>query len=77
MRELTITKIYRDWLRVARLVGGNSAKGDNMRLMIRSEFKKNKFLTERNEIEEKKNQAIKGLSNYMILQEKLKRDAQG
>lgn len=66
--EIPTVKLYKDCLRVAKLVGGNSKKGILMKDMIRKEFRKNINITDKTKIEELRFQAIKGLNNYLILQ---------
>ena len=59
------TKLYRDCLRLARHLAGESRKGDKMREMIRAQFRAGASETDEAKIEVLKFAAVRGLSNYM------------
>lgn len=59
------TKLYRDCLRLARHLAGESRKGDKMREMIRVQFRAGASETDEAKIEVLKFAAVRGLSNYM------------
>ena len=63
-------RLYRDCLRLVRHIGVDSPKGRAMKVMVRSEFKKNKTLTNPKLVEEAKSAAVRGLSNYLLFQSK-------
>jgi len=62
----TTTKLYRDCLRLARHLAGETKKGDKMREMIRMQFRAGAAETDEGKIEMLKFAAVRGLSNYMV-----------
>ena len=64
--ERTVVQLYRDCFRLANRLGGRSAKGDALRNMLRAEFRKHASETDETRINELKQNAIRGLSNYLI-----------
>mmetsp|Transcript_30148 Transcript_30148/g.44667 ORF Transcript_30148/g.44667 Transcript_30148/m.44667 type:complete len:126 (-) Transcript_30148:54-431(-) len=64
----TTTKLYRDCLRLARHLAGETKKGDKMREMIRMQFRAGAAETDEGKIEMLKFAAVRGLSNYMALE---------
>ena len=64
--ERTVVQLYRDCFRLAHRIGGRSAKGDALRSMLRTEFRKNAGETDAARIDELKQNAVRGLSNYLI-----------
>ena len=68
--QRTTVQIYRDCLRLVRHIApGASAKSDNLRAHVRSEFRKNMHESDPQKIEELKSAAIKGLSNYLVFEQ--------
>ena len=64
--QASVTKLYRDCLRLSRHLAGDSAKGEKMREMIRSQFRAGATETDEGKIEMLKFAAVRGLSNYMV-----------
>ena len=64
----SVTKLYRDCLRLCFHIGGRSAKGDALRSTVRGEFRKNMGETDPVKIENLKLAAVRGLSNYLTLE---------
>ena len=60
--ERTSLQLYRDCLRLAKRVGGRSAK----EAMVRAEFKKNRDERDPDMIAEQKASAMRALSNYLL-----------
>ncbi|EQC35394.1 hypothetical protein SDRG_07104 [Saprolegnia diclina VS20] len=60
-------QLYRDCLRLAKHIGGNSRKGEAIRTMLRAEFRKSMHETDELKIENLKANAVRGLSNYLVL----------
>ena len=65
-------QIYRDCLRLVKHIAGNSAKGLQLNKIIRNEFKKNKDATDNDIIEKLKSNAVRGLSNYLMMESSAK-----
>ena len=61
-------QLYRDCLRLVQHIAGKSAKGNQLRLIVRNEFKKNAHVEDPQVVENLKCNAIRGLSNYLMLQ---------
>jgi uncharacterized protein (UPF0147 family) len=61
-------QLYRDCLRLIDHIAGKSVKGQNIRRIVRQEFRKNSHLTDLAHIESCKAMAIRGLSNYLMLE---------
>ena len=64
--ERTSLQLFRDCLRVAKRVGGRTAKGSALRSAVRIEFEKHRDETDKDTIEQLKSDAVRGLSNYLI-----------
>eukprot|EP00924_Labyrinthula_sp_SR-Ha-C_P004501 snap_masked-scaffold_1-processed-gene-2.35-mRNA-1 protein AED:0.01 eAED:0.01 QI:0/-1/0/1/-1/1/1/0/79 len=64
--EKTTVEIYRDCLRLIKHVAGDSPKANNIKNILRQEFKKNKYETSEEKISELKFSAVRGLSNYLM-----------
>ena len=64
--ERTSLQLYRDCLRLAKRVGGRSAKGAAIQAMVRAEFKKNRDERDPDMIAEQKASAMRALSNYLL-----------
>ncbi|OQS03060.1 rab proteins geranylgeranyltransferase component A, partial [Thraustotheca clavata] len=54
-------------MRLAKHIGGNSRKGEAIRAMLRAEFRKSMHETDETVIENLKANAVRGLSNYLVL----------
>ena len=65
--ERTAIQLYRDCLRLAHHIGGNSVKGKTLKAMVRTEFVKGSQETNPEKIDVLKGNAIRGLSNYMLM----------
>ena len=59
--------LFRECLRLAHHIGGNSAKGKMLKTMVRTEFNKGMSETNPEKIDAMKGAAIRGLSNYMLM----------
>ena len=64
--DIPTLKIYRDCMRLTYHIAAQSAKGDAMRQMIRSQFKANMYVEDEKEIDRLKMLAIVGMQNYVI-----------
>ncbi|CAM9293713.1 unnamed protein product [Scytosiphon promiscuus] len=60
------SQLYRDCLRLVDHIASKSPKGQQLRLILRNEFKKNMSETDPVKIEALKGGAIRGLSNYLV-----------
>ncbi|CAH0513475.1 unnamed protein product [Peronospora belbahrii] len=63
----TTIQLYRDTLRLAKHIGGNSKKGQAIKQLVRKEFEKGRSETDPEKIEALKANAVRGLSNYLVL----------
>ncbi|ETW02060.1 hypothetical protein H310_05672 [Aphanomyces invadans] len=63
----TSLQLYRDCLRLANHIGGKTKKGYAIRSMLRAEFRKSMNETDELKIENLKANAVRGLSNYLVL----------
>ncbi|TYZ62747.1 hypothetical protein PybrP1_000188 [[Pythium] brassicae (nom. inval.)] len=63
----TSLQLYRDCMRLAKHIGGKSKKGEAIRSLIRREFEKGRAEVDPEKIEALKTNAIRGLSNYLVL----------
>mmetsp|Transcript_34874 Transcript_34874/g.35520 ORF Transcript_34874/g.35520 Transcript_34874/m.35520 type:complete len:100 (+) Transcript_34874:178-477(+) len=68
----TSIHLYRDCLRLVQHMSGNSAKGKQLRTIVRNEFKKNMNVEDNTKIEFLKSNAVRALSNYLMLQSSTK-----
>eukprot|EP00903_Cladosiphon_okamuranus_P008251 g7942.t1 len=64
--ERSATRLYRDCLRLVDHIASKSPKGQQLRLILRTEFKKNMAETDPVKIAALKGNAIRGLSNYLV-----------
>lgn len=62
------TQLYRDCLRLIQHVAGKSIKGQKLRQIVRNEFKRNADVKEEKVVDHLKSNAIRALSNYLMLQ---------
>lgn len=60
--------LYRDCLRLVQHIAGKSKKGDNIRNVVRNEFRKNAKLEDPAQIENLKSGAVRALTNYLMIQ---------
>ncbi|PRW61158.1 GTPase Der [Chlorella sorokiniana] len=65
-KEFTVIKLYRDCLRLADYISTQGGSRRVLRDQVRQAFKKNKDETDPQKIEEQKEAAVRGLSNYMF-----------
>ncbi|KAG7397489.1 hypothetical protein PHYBOEH_000641 [Phytophthora boehmeriae] len=63
----TTIQLYRDCMRLAKHIGGSSKKGLAIKQLVRREFEKGRHETDPEKIEALKANAIRGLSNYLML----------
>ncbi|KAJ0407578.1 hypothetical protein ATCC90586_006221 [Pythium insidiosum] len=54
-------------MRLAKHIGGNSKKGQAIKSLIRREFEKGRSETDPEKIEALKANAVRGLSNYLVM----------
>lgn len=64
----TVPQLYRDLLRLAHHVGGSSAKGSQLRAIIKGEFLKNRAVEDPAVIDALKANAVRALSNYLVFE---------
>jgi len=64
----TSPQLYRDCLRLIDHIAGKSAKGRSLRALIGKEFKKSSGISDPQIIEGMKSNAIRGLSNYLMME---------
>mmetsp|Transcript_968 Transcript_968/g.2873 ORF Transcript_968/g.2873 Transcript_968/m.2873 type:complete len:83 (-) Transcript_968:83-331(-) len=67
MLERPTLAIYRDCLRLAAHIGGRSAKGLQLRAIARDAFRKHKNETDPQRIEQLRADAVRALSNYLVM----------
>lgn len=60
--------LYRDCLRLVQHIAGKSKKGDNIRNVLRNEFRKNANIEDPVQIEGLKSNAVRALTNYLMIQ---------
>lgn len=72
--ERTTLALYRDCLRLANHLGGNSAKGQQLRKIAREAFRRNLNESDPKRIEKLRSDAMRALSNYLLMKT-LKRKA--
>ncbi|TMW69321.1 hypothetical protein Poli38472_001477 [Pythium oligandrum] len=63
----TSIQLYRDCMRLAKHIGGTSKKGQAIKELIRREFEKGRHETDPEKIEVLKANAVRGLSNYLMM----------
>lgn len=68
----TTPQIYRDCLRLVKHISGKSKKSVAITRIVRNEFKKNAHLKDDEVIEKLKSNAIRGLSNYLMMESSAK-----
>ncbi|CAN0051491.1 unnamed protein product [Heterosigma akashiwo] len=73
--QRTTIQLYRDCMRLVQHIAGKSKKGDNIRRIVGGEFRKNKDEKDEAKIEALKANAVRALSNYLVLESGMK-DAQ-
>ena len=64
----TTPQIYRDCLRLVKHISGKSKKSEAITRIVRNEFKKNAKLEDEDVIEKLKSNAVRGLSNYLMME---------
>jgi hypothetical protein len=65
----TTTELFRDCLRLVNHVAGwHSKKGATLRKIVASEFRKNAAVEDEQKIEALRGNAVRALSNYLMLQ---------
>lgn len=68
----TTPQIYRDCLRLVKHISGKSKKSVAITRIVRNEFKRNSNLKDEEMIEKLKSNAIRGLSNYLMMESSAK-----
>ena len=67
MLERTTLQLFRDCLRTAHHIGGDSAKGRALKQVVKDGFRKHIGVTDAAEIEKLKADAVRALSNYLVM----------
>ena len=67
MLERTTLQLFRDCLRTAHHIGGDSAKGRALKQVVKDGFRKHIGVTDAAEISKLKEDAIRALSNYLVM----------
>ncbi len=67
MLERTTLQLFRDCLRTAHHIGGDSAKGRALKQVVKEGFRKHIGVTDAAEIEKLKADAVRALSNYLVM----------
>jgi hypothetical protein len=82
--DFPVTKLYRDCLKLAEYIGSQSPANkavvaQSLKRNIRTEFRRNQHETDPQKIDECKEAAVRGLSNYMFheAQRMAKADSKG
>jgi len=65
--ERTTLQLYRDCLRLVKHIGGDSKKGHALRRIVQESFRKNANETDPKKIQVQKSDAIRALSNYLVM----------
>ena len=65
-------QLYRHCLRLVNHVGGNSSKGKQLRKLVKNEFLRNKNETNEEKLNSLKNNAIRALTNYLMMESSMK-----
>jgi hypothetical protein len=63
----TSPQLYRDCLRLVNHIAGRSAKGEKLRKILHSEFRKNANVEDPIKVESLKSNAVRGLANYLMI----------
>jgi hypothetical protein len=63
----TVGQLFRDCLRLVNHVSGKSVKGANLRRIVGEEFRKNAKVKDPEHVDRLKGNAIRALSNYLML----------
>ncbi|KAH7621743.1 hypothetical protein Ndes2526B_g02560 [Nannochloris sp. 'desiccata'] len=66
--EFTVLKLYRDCLRLADYISTRGGNRDILRRQVIDAFRRNKDETDPKKIEDQKQAAVRGLSNYMFFE---------
>jgi hypothetical protein len=64
----TTQQLYRDCLRLVSHVAGKSKKGDQLRLIVGKEFRKNAAVADPLAIEALKSNGVRALANYLMME---------
>ena len=75
MLERSTLHLFRDCMRLAAHVGGDSAKGLALKRMVREGFRKHKDVTDAAEIERLRGDATRALSNYLVMKSLNRKDS--
>ena len=67
MLERTTLQLFRDCLRTAHHIGGDSAKGRALKQVVKDGFRKHIGVTDAAEISKLKADAVRALSNYLVM----------
>ena len=67
MLERTTLQLFRDCLRTAHHIGGDSAKGRALKQVVKDGFRKHASVTDSEEIAKLKADAVRALSNYLVM----------
>lgn len=75
MLERSTIHLFRDCLRLASHVGGDSPKGLALKRMVKEGFHKHKAVTDAAEIERLRADGVRALSNYLVMQSLDRKDS--
>lgn len=67
MLERTTLNLFRDCLRTAHHVGGDSAKGRALKQVVKDGFRKHALVKDAAEVAKLKADAIRAMSNYLVM----------
>lgn len=65
-------QIFRDCLRLIKHISGKSKKSEAITRIVRNEFRKNAKVEDEQVVEKLKSNAIRGLSNYLMMESSAK-----
>lgn len=65
-------QIFRDCLRLIKHISGKSKKSEAITRIVRNEFRKNAKIEDEQMVEKLKSNAIRGLSNYLMMESSAK-----
>ncbi|KAJ1448098.1 hypothetical protein M885DRAFT_540356 [Pelagophyceae sp. CCMP2097] len=71
MLERSVVALFRDCLRLAKHIGGTSPKGTALKQMVGEGFRRNAGLTDPTKIDAAREDAVRGLSNYLVMKAKV------
>ena len=64
----TTIKLYRDCFRLVNHIAGKSQKGQSLKKVVGGEFRKNRDVTDLEQVEALKGNAVRALANYLMME---------